>query len=71
MPQNVASDLGLHCLPMSLLWDVKLKKVKLHKWSMLGKNPSIPTLHKQTVKVQTSPIDITWNDIFCMGFYFK
>ena len=25
-PQNAASDLGLHCLPMSLLWDAR------HKW---------------------------------------
>ena len=25
---SVASDLGLHCLPMSLLWDARLKWVK-------------------------------------------
>ena len=25
----VAYDLGLHCLPMSLLWDVRLKLVKV------------------------------------------
>ena len=25
-PQNAASDLGLHCLPMSHLWDAR------HKW---------------------------------------
>ena len=25
-PHSVASDLGLHCLPMSLLWDAR------HKW---------------------------------------
>ena len=25
-PRNAASDLGLHCLPMSLLWDTR------HKW---------------------------------------
>ena len=25
-PQNEASDLDLHCLPMSLLWDTR------HKW---------------------------------------
>ena len=24
-----ASDLGLHCLPMSILWDAKLKWIKL------------------------------------------
>ena len=24
--QNAASDMGLHCLPMSLLWDAR------HKW---------------------------------------
>ena len=29
MPQNVASDLGLCCLPMSLLWDAWIKRVKL------------------------------------------
>ena len=27
-PQNAASDLGLHCLPMSLLWDTRHKRVK-------------------------------------------
>ena len=26
-PRSVASDLGLHCLPMSLLWDAR------HKWA--------------------------------------
>ena len=26
---SAASDLGLHCLPMSILWDAKLKWVKL------------------------------------------
>ena len=26
-PRSVASDLGLHCLPMSLLWDARLKWV--------------------------------------------
>ena len=25
-PRSAASDLGLHCLPMSLLWDAR------HKW---------------------------------------
>ena len=30
-PRSAASDLGLHCLPMSLLWDVRLKWVKLRK----------------------------------------
>ena len=29
MPHSVASDLGLHCLPMSLLWDARLKWVNL------------------------------------------
>ena len=28
MPHSVAPDLGLHCLPMSLLWDARLKWVK-------------------------------------------
>ena len=27
MPCSVAPDLGLHCLPMSLLWDAKYKWV--------------------------------------------
>ena len=27
-PQSAASDLGLHCLPMSLLWDARHKLVK-------------------------------------------
>ena len=25
MPPSAASDLGLHCLPMFLLWDARLK----------------------------------------------
>ena len=29
-PRSVASDLGLHCLPMSLLWDAR------HRWVNLG-----------------------------------
>ena len=28
MPHSAASDLGLHCLPMSHLWDIKHKWVK-------------------------------------------
>ena len=28
-PHSAASDLGLHCLPMSLLWDARHKWVKL------------------------------------------
>ena len=28
MPHSVASDLDLHCLPMSLLWDASLIWVK-------------------------------------------
>ena len=27
-PRSAASDLGLHCLPMSLLWDARHKWVK-------------------------------------------
>ena len=27
-PHSAASDLGLYCLPMSLLWDARLKWVK-------------------------------------------
>ena len=28
-PRSVASDLGLHCLQMSLLWDARLKRIKI------------------------------------------
>ena len=28
MPHSAVSDLGLHCLPLSLLWDARLKWVK-------------------------------------------
>ena len=31
-PRSAASDLGLYCLPLSLLWDAKLKWVKLSKF---------------------------------------
>ena len=28
-PRSAASDLGLHCLPMSLLWEIRHKWVKM------------------------------------------
>ena len=28
MPRSAASELGLHCLPMSLLWNARRKWVK-------------------------------------------
>ena len=36
---SLASDLGLHCLPMSLLWDARLKWVKRFgaEWTLLPK----------------------------------
>ena len=27
-PRSAASDLGLYCLPMSILWDARLERVK-------------------------------------------
>ena len=30
-PQKAASDLGLHCLPMSLLWDTRYKWVMVYQ----------------------------------------
>ena len=33
MPHSAASDLGLHCLPMSHLWDARYKWVK--DWSLI------------------------------------
>ena len=30
-PRPVASDLGLYCLPMSILWDARLKWVKINE----------------------------------------
>ena len=52
-PRSAASDLGLHCLPMSLLWDARHKWVEL-LYSALGglcsvtvvpNVPSYPSLH--------------------------
>ena len=43
MPHYEASDLGLHCLPMSLLWDTR------HKWV----NLSTTTTLKQPVLVSS------------------
>ena len=34
MPHSAASDLGVHCLPMSLLWDSSLKQVNVNFWSI-------------------------------------
>ena len=31
MPHSMASDLGLHCLPMSLFWDTRHKWVKCYR----------------------------------------
>ena len=39
MPRSAASDLGLHCLPITLLWVSRLQWVKTHqqlvKWTCL------------------------------------
>ena len=35
MPHSAASDLGLHCLPMSFLWDTR------HKWGNFVSEPYI------------------------------
>ena len=35
---SAASDLGLHCLPMSLLWDASLKSVKKNTSSLEKKH---------------------------------
>ena len=35
-PHSVASDLGLHCLPMSLLWDTRLIRVNVCGWVHRG-----------------------------------
>ena len=36
-PRSAASDLGLHCLPLSLLWDATLKWVNItvNKFSVI------------------------------------
>ena len=35
MPHSAASDLGLYCLPMSLLWDARHKSVNIRGWLIL------------------------------------
>ena len=30
MPHSAASDLGLHCLPMSFLWDVRVGVLRFY-----------------------------------------
>ena len=34
MLHSAASDQGLHCLPMSLLWDTRLKWVNSVEWAL-------------------------------------
>ena len=34
-PLCAASDLGLHCLPMSLLWDARHKWIKMMGWQVI------------------------------------
>ena len=48
MPRSAASDLGLHCLPMSQKWDARLIGVKLmNYWKYKG-------LFSDTVQVHCS-----------------
>ena len=35
-PRSAASDLGLRCLPMSFLWDARLKWVNTSYWYILS-----------------------------------
>ena len=41
-PHSAASDLGLHCLPVSLLWDAR------HKWVKDMQNNPFINLHLNT-----------------------
>ena len=45
MPHSAASDLGLRCLPMSVLWDTRYKWVKVNmveKLNLLDRNDVHP-----------------------------
>ena len=46
-PRSAASDPGLHCLQMSLLWDASLKWVKRRCHS--GTNTFVHILHAQCI----------------------
>ena len=40
-PRSTASDLGLHCLPMSLIWDARLKRVRPVLGGMYSRNTAL------------------------------
>ena len=44
-PRSAASDLGLHCLSMSLLWDARLKWIK----EVICRNLHIDKIHKNKI----------------------
>ena len=47
-PRSAASDLGQHCLSMSLLWDAR------HKWVKIRKKKTTQKTKKQQQKKQTN-----------------
>ena len=44
-PRSAASDLSLHCLPLSLLWDARLKGLNL---TLLCRNRPVSMLLRYT-----------------------
>ena len=49
-PRSVASDLGLHCLHMSLLWDARLKWVKGYVLRIASQQLHNIIFHRQCVE---------------------
>ena len=45
-PRSAASDLGLHCLPMSHLWETRLIWVNLYSLECNFLSPLLSALHK-------------------------
>ena len=57
-PRSAASDLGLHCLPMSLLWDARLalREINTHGKATLSKLFCLLSEKRSTLKGKFAPL---------------
>ena len=63
MPHSAASDLGLHCLPMSLLWDTRYKWVKKKILKNLTELKKMKTTAKSESPIRWGGCTIPWESL--------
>ena len=51
---SAASDLGLHCLPMSLLWNARLKLVNTLKRNSIFQDIRMTSMVRRIMKIKTA-----------------